>query len=271
MSKDLNRTYKKEDFLRQLSEMGLPRDAVVLVHSSLRLVGNIEGGAVTLLDALIEYCTADGGLLCIPTHTWGFLRREITLDMTDPATCLGAFSDLAAADGRGIRSENPTHSMVVFGNRERALRFVEGELFVTSGTSPESCYGKISREGGYILLVGVSHSRNTYLHCVEEMIGMPNRLSAEARDVTVKLASGELVTRKVRTHRTDYTSDVSLRFTKYETPFRYHGAIRDGFLGNAPTQACDARIMKETLGLIFKNSGSDPLVDEKPIPPKLYR
>ncbi len=270
MSKDLNRTYKKEDFIRQLSAMDLPRDGVVLVHSSLRLIGNIEGGGETLLDALIEYCTAEGGLLCVPTHTWGFLRREITLDMTARETCLGAFSSIALSDSRGIRTENPTHSMVVFG--ERASEFVRGELCVSSGTSPESCYGKIFREGGHILLVGVSHSRNTYLHCAEEMIDMPNRLTAEPRDVKVKLASGEIVTRKIRTHRTDYTSDVSLRFTKYETPFRYHGAIRDGFVGNAPTQVCDARIMKETLELIFKNSGgADPLVDEKPIPPMLYR
>lgn len=270
MSKDLNYLYKKEDFLRQLSAMGLPRGGVVLVHSSLRLVGNIEGGGETLLDALIEYCTADGGLLCVPTHTWGFLRREVTLDMTARETCLGAFSSIALSDSRGIRSENPTHSMVVFG--ERAAEFVRDELFVTSGTSPESCYGKIFREGGHILLVGVAHCRNTYLHCAEEMIGMPNRLSPEPRDVTVRLASGECVTRRVYTHRTDYTSDVSLRFTKYETPFRYHGAIRDGFIGNAPAQVCDARIMKETIELIFKNSGgADPLVDEKPIPQTLYR
>lgn len=270
MSKDLNYLYKKEDFLRQLSAMGLPRGGVVLVHSSLRLVGNIEGGGQTLLDALIEYCTVDGGLLCVPTHTWGFLRRDITLDMTARETCLGAFSSIALSDSRGIRSENPTHSMVVFG--ERASEFVCDELFVTSGTSPESCYGKIFREGGHILLVGVAHSRNTYLHCAEEMIGMPNRLSPEPRDVTVRLASGECVARRIYTHRTDYTSDVSLRFTKYETPFRYHGAIRDGFIGNAPVQICDARIMKETLELIFKNSGgADPLVDEKPISPLLYR
>lgn len=208
----------------------------------------------------------------IPTHTWGFLRREITLDMTAHETCLGALSNIAAADLRGIRSENPTHSMAVFGDRERVLDFVKDELFVTSGTSPESCYCKIYREGGHILLIGVSHSRNTYLHCVEEMLGVPNRLSAEPREVTVKLASGETVKRKIRTHRTDYTSDVSLRFVKYEMPFRYHGAVRDGFVGNAPTQLCDARIMKETLELIFKNSGgADPLVDEKPILPSLLR
>lgn len=250
--------------------MKVPRGGVVLVHSSLRLVGNIDGK--DLLDALIVHCTAAGGLLCIPTHTWGFMRRRITLDMTAHETCLGALSNIAAADSRGIRSENPTHSMVVFGERSRAEKFVENELFVSSGTSPESCYGKIYREGGHILLVGVSHGRNTYLHCAEEMIDMPNRLSAEPREVTVRLASGELVLRKVRTHRTDYTSDVSLRFVKYEMPFRYHGAITDGFIGDAPTQLCDARIMKDVLELIFKNSGgADPLIDEKPISPSLYR
>ena len=261
--------YTKEDLLRQLSLMEMPRGGVVLVHSSLRLVGNIAGGGQTLLNALIEYFTADGGLLCIPTHTWGFLRREITLDMTARETCLGALSAIALSDSRGVRSENPTHSMAVFG--ERAEDFVRDELYVTSGTSPESCYGKIYRAGGHILLVGVAHSRNTYLHCAEEMIGMPNRLSAEPREVTVKRASGETVTRRVYTHRTDYTADVSLRFTKYEMPFRYHGAIRDGFIGNAPAELCDARIMKDVLELIFKNSGTDPLVDEKPIPPMLYR
>ena len=271
MNKDLNRTYYKEDILRGLGEIGLPRDGIVLVHSSLRLVGNLDGGGVTLLDALIEYFTRDGGLLCIPTHTWGFLRREITLDMTAPETCLGALSRIALADPRGIRSENPTHSMVVFGDRQRALEFVKDELWVESGTSPESCYGKIFREGGHILLVGVAHSRNTFLHCAEEIVGIENRLTAEPREVTVRLASGELVTRRILTHRTDYTSDVSLRFTKYEMPFRYRGAIRDGFIGSAPVQACDARIMTETIGLIYKNGGADPLTDERPIPAILFR
>jgi aminoglycoside 3-N-acetyltransferase len=261
-----------EDFLRQLSQKGVERGKIVLVHSSLRLVGDIEGGGEALLDALIEHCTAEGGLLCIPTHTWGFLRREIALDMTAPESCLGALSSIALADSRGIRSENPTHSMVVFGNRERAIKFVENELFVSSGTAPESCYGKIYREGGYILLIGVSHARNTYLHCVEEMLGMPNRITEEPREVKIKLASGEILTRRMKGHHTDFTNDISLRFPKYETAFRYHGAITDGFIGNAPTQACDAIIMKEVMERIFLNSGDqDPLRDERTISPLLYR
>ena len=269
--KDLNKIYTKEDILTQLVDMGLPRDRVVLAHSSLRLVGQMQGGAKTLLDAMIEYFTAEGGLFCVPTHTWGNLDKEITLDMNDPATCLGAFSDLAAADGRGIRSENPTHSMVVFGDRDKASRFVADEPFVTAGTAPDSCYGKLYEWRGYVLLVGVGHNRNTYLHCVDEMLDAPNRISTEMREVTVRRSSGEVVKRMMHTHHTDYTSDISLRFPKYETAFRYRGAITDGFIGNAPTQACDAVIMKETVELIRERCGGDPLANEWSLPPVWYR
>lgn len=271
MTRDMNRTYTKRALMDQLDELGLSRDGVVLVHSSLRLIGRVEGGGETVLDALVDYFTADGGLLCIPTHTWGNIHKEITLDMADPLTCLGVLSHIAAADPRGIRSENPTHSMMVFGDRTRALDFVAEETRVESGTAPNSCYGKIYREGGHILLVGVAHNRNTYLHCVEEMLGTPNRLTAEPLELTVKRASGELVRRSMRCHHTDFTNDVSMRFPKYETAFRYHGAITDGFLGNAPVQACNAVIMKETMEKILARcEGKDPLTDEAAFPPKLY-
>ena len=63
----------------------------------------------------------------------------------------------------------------------------------------------------------------------------------------------------------------SLRFTKFDTAFRYHNCITDGFIGNAPTQLCDAKKMKETVELIYKNSGGeDPLSNELPIPQKWY-
>lgn len=272
MKRDLNRIYTKEDILAQLAAMELPRDKVVLAHSALRLVGHLENGAATLLDALIEYFTAEGGLFCVPTHTWSNLSQEITLDAADPHTCLGAFSDFAAADPRGRRSLNATHSMAVFGDEAKVAAFLDGEDLVSSGTAPESCYGKIYRAGGSILLIGVNHARNTYLHCVDEILGVPNRITAEPREVRIKMASGEILTRRMKGHHTDFTNDISLRFPKYETAFRYHGAITDGFVGNAPTQACDAIIMKEVMERIFLNSGDqDPLRDERTISPLLYR
>ena len=266
----MQKTYTKSELFAQLDALKIPRDRVVLMHSSLRLVGAVEGGAQGLLDALIEYFTAEGGLFCVPTHTWKNLKQEITMDMNDPTTCLGAFSDLAAADPRAVRSEHPSHSMAVFGDRERVLAFVEDEKTVTTCTPPEGCYGKIYDMGGFILLVGVSHNRNTYLHCVDEMLDVPNRMSHKIYTLTVKRKTGEIVSRPIRFMRCDFTDDISLRFPKYEIPFRYHGAITDGFLGNAPVQACDARIMKEVMEKILHSDSSDPLEGEEPIPPKRY-
>ncbi len=86
MNKNLKKKYQKEDLLEQLAKFNIPQNRVVLTHSSLRMIGNIEGGAKTLLDVMIEYFTADGGLFCVPTHTWDNLKKkEITLDMRDPS------------------------------------------------------------------------------------------------------------------------------------------------------------------------------------------
>jgi len=263
--------FAKEDLFRQLEQLGAPRDSVVLVHSALRLVGPVEGDGEGFLDALVDYFTGEGGLLCIPTHTWHNLDKEITLDMTSEDTCLGALAALAIRDGRGIRSESPTHSVVVFGDREKALELIKEEPFARTPTAPETCYGKLYEMGGYVLLVGVSHNRNTYLHAVDEMLKIPNRMEDRTIPMTVRRADGSVIKRQISLFYTDYTEDISWRFPKYEIPFRYHGCIKDGWLGRAPVQLCDARKMQETVARIYQNSkGEDPLYGEEPIPPKWY-
>ena len=264
--------FTKEDIFNQLRQMNAPRDSVVHVHTSLRLIGNVEGGGEGLLDILIEYFTADGGLLVIPTHTWGNLRKDkITLDLTEPWSNLGAFSLIAANDKRAVRSENPTHSVAVFGDREKAIKYVENDASVKTPTSPDSVYGKLFYEKGYVLLAGVNQSKNTYLHAVAEILGLPDRMDVSPVPVTVKKLDGEVIKRDIVLYDCSYTDDISWHFPKYETAFRYKGAITDGFIGNAPTQLCNAVKMKETVELIWKNSeGKDPLSAAAPIKPQIY-
>ena len=79
-----NIMYTKSQLFSQLKELGAPRDSIILMHTSLKAVGEVEGRGEGLLDALIEYFTADGGLFCVPTHTWKNLsdRSRPTLDLT---------------------------------------------------------------------------------------------------------------------------------------------------------------------------------------------
>jgi len=271
MQFDYRHVYTKADIIRQLEQMHCPKDRIVLMHSSYRAIGQVEGGAEGLLDILIDYFTEEGGLFCVPTHTWHNMDKEITLDMSSDDNCLGAMATVALRDGRGIRSENPIHSMVVFGDREKAINFMKDEANVVCTTGPDSCHGKICREGGFVLLVGVAHNRNTSIHAIEDTLGTFPRLSKNFRPVTVRRASGEIVKREIVMHSNEYRIDISTRYVKYETAFRYHRCITDGFLGNAPVQLCDARKMLDTVGLIFSNcGGKDPLGDERPIPQKWY-
>ena len=261
------RVWTKADIRSQLVQMNAPTDKIVLMHSSLRAVGSVEGGAQGLLDVLVEYFTRDGGLFCVPTHTWHNLGKAVALDMASSDNCLGAFSTVALEDGRGIRSESPTHSMVVFGDWAKAEEFVRDEPSVITPTAPESCYGKLD----FVLLIGVAQNRNTYLHCVDEMLGIPNRMEEKTAPLVIRRMNGEEVVRPTALFYTDYTEDISDRFIKYDTAFRYHRCIVDGFLGSAPAQLCDAKKMKDTIELIWKNSGGvDPLFSENPIPQKWY-
>lgn len=266
-------TFTKEQIVKQLSAMNAPQDSIVIMHSSLRSVGHVEGGGQTLLDVLVEYFTEKGGLFCVPAHTASniFLQRELTLDMTGVRNDLGVLSTIALEDERGIRPENPILSMVVFGDRKKAEEFIKDDSFITTPTAPESCYGKLATQNGYVLLVGVGHTKNTYLHCVAELLNLPDRMGDVEVTANVKRATGEIVNRKIRMYHSNNIPDVATHFHKYEMAFRYHGCIKDGFIGNAPSQLCDAARMKDVVELIYKNAnGKDPLFSDKPIEPKFY-
>lgn len=264
--------FTKEDIFRQLQKMNAPRNSVVILHSSFRTVGEVEGGAEGFLDALIEYFTAEGGLFLVVSHTWNNLFKDrITLDMQNPESNTGVISVLAAKHKDGVRSENPCHSVVVFGDRARAEALVKNERNIDTPIAPDSVYGELYRKNGYVLLVGVSQAKNTYLHTVDELLNVPDRMDDVTVDTTVRRLDGEIVTHPLRLFKCSTTDDISERFPKYDTAFRYHGAVTDGFLGYAPTQLCDAVKMKEVVELIFSRSeGKDPLGDERPIPPKWF-
>ena len=263
--------WKQNEIRVQLEELGVPRDSVVLVHSSLRAVGEVEGRGEGLLDVLIDHCTSRGGLLCIPTHTWAFGSREYPLDMTVPETCIGTLPNIAARDARGVRTPHPSHSMVVFGDPDRVAAFVAGEEKTVTPCHPDGCYGRICAMDGCILLVGVGHNRDTYLHCVEEMMDVPNRLST-VHQRNVRYPDGRVEVHDHCSHRSEGIRDVSSHFPKYEPAFRYHGCIRDGLIGAAPTQLCSARRMRDVLMLVRERSGGiELLADDEPLCEAYYK
>jgi len=261
----------KREILECLVEIGVPKDRAVIVHTSLKKIGEIEGGGQTLLDALIEHCTAEGGLLCIPTHTWGFMEagEEIVLDLMSPKSNLGVLPNLALQDSRGVRSTHVTHSTTVFG--EDAVAFAWCDENAMTMADPRGCCGELYRRDGYVLLVGVEQDKNTFLHCAEELIGVKNRTATELITLKIRHKDGRIEDRSLYPLFAEGIYDVSEQFGNYEPAFRKHGCIVDGKLGNADVQLCSTRKMKEVMELIYRRSNhGEVLADKTPINEDFY-
>lgn len=258
---------KKAEILQQLEQFSKAVGKIVIVHTSLKAIGETEGGGATLLDALIEYFTKDGGLLCIPTHTW----TSDIYDRRESFSCLGVLPTLAAAHPDAVRTLHPTHSLAVFGNKDKVEKFVEYEAYADSPANPKGCFGKMYENDGYVLLLGVNQTKNTFIHFVEELLKKPGRLTDYKVEKTIIHKDGRCEKRQLYWFD-ERIGDVSKKFYKFEAPFRYFGCIQDGKIGNAPVQLCNCRKMKEVIERIYVNNNYEELLaDDLPIDENLYK
>ena len=106
--------YTKEQLKKQLENMGLTGDETILIHSSMKSIGEVEGGADTVLDAWIEYF--GHGLLLLPTHTWKNINADSPVfNSKETPSCVGLLTNMFLKRDGVIRSLHPTHSMAGIG------------------------------------------------------------------------------------------------------------------------------------------------------------
>ena len=84
-----------ESLMKQLEELGIDGKGTLLVHSSMKSMGPVEGGADTVLDALTAYMKE--GLLVLPTHTWSYINADNPRFYVDQSpSCVGILPELFA-------------------------------------------------------------------------------------------------------------------------------------------------------------------------------
>lgn len=106
--------YTKAELKQQLQNAGLTGKETILIHSSMKAIGEVESGADTVLDAWMEYF-ADG-LLLLPTHTWANVNAEHPVyDYRSTPSCVGLLTNLFRLRAGVVRSLHPTHSLAGFG------------------------------------------------------------------------------------------------------------------------------------------------------------
>ncbi|HEV7775334.1 MAG TPA: AAC(3) family N-acetyltransferase [Luteibacter sp.] len=234
-------------FLQQeLETLGLPRGAVVIVHSSLSAFGAIEGGPRAVVDAL-RYCVGDSGTVVVPTFTpqvsdpypqssaFGDAqvegaRRGVPLFRDALPTPMGAVANAVLAHPERLRGNHPQASVAALGARAREITADQPLAYALGKNSPfERMYGL----GAYILLLGVGHNRNSFLHYAESLTSCHR----------TKLRRFPYVIQRERlwVEAPDVGDDNGTYFPLLGSEADAAGLIRHKMIGSAPCQLIESR------------------------------
>ena len=104
----MNADYRK--IKEDLSALGLRKGDAVLVHSSFKSMGAVEGGIATFVEAILSVL-GDTGTLIVPTLTFVEVSEtNRVFDYEKSKSCVGAISEIVRLMDGAKRSINPTHS-----------------------------------------------------------------------------------------------------------------------------------------------------------------
>ncbi|MBN1808665.1 MAG: AAC(3) family N-acetyltransferase [Planctomycetes bacterium] len=188
-----------EEIAEDLRVLGLKRGDIVLVHSSLRAMGLVEGGAGAVVEGVVRAVGAEGTAM-FPTLTGSKELGPSSPPVFDPAETkcwTGAIPEAARMHGGALRSLHPTHSTAAIG----ALR---GEMCYAHEVSATPCgwetpYLRAARSGGKVVFIGCDLASNTTYHGVEEAAGVPYHMQRGWTDAEIR-TGGNVRTVRVRLH-----------------------------------------------------------------------
>lgn len=150
----------------------------VLVHSSMKSIGNVEGGADTVLDVLMEYFGREG-LLVFPTLSYDIYGKEQMIYSPEKTpSIVGLLPEMFRKREGVIRSWHPTHSVAAYG--VGAEEFCEGHEKFSTPCAGGAPWGKLYDRKAKILFIGTkSIGCSTFFHGVEEFLPVPGMFEKE--------------------------------------------------------------------------------------------
>lgn len=252
--------YTEKDLLTQLENMDIDQNGTIIVHSSMKSIGNVDGGADTVLDAFSNFMK--DGLLVFPTHTWDRVNKKSPRFHVDTPSHIGILTEKFRKRPNVIRSLHPTHSVAALG--KDAESFTEGNEKFDTPCARGSSWGKLLDRQAKILLVGVDLKRNTFIHGIEEWMDIPGRVTETHEQLITVLADGTEISVPSRRH---FGLSWSEHYWKVEEVLAKKGAIEYSKLGDATVLVCDTVKLTDYITDMLKIdpelfSDNEPLSEE---------
>jgi aminoglycoside 3-N-acetyltransferase len=159
-----------EQLLEGFRDLGIEEGDTLLVHSSYKSFGLVDGGPQTVIRALEAALGAEGTLI-MPTFNFDFTQGK-PWDVRKTRSKMGALTELVRMDPRAKRVFHPFYSFAVLGKHAEML----GSLRYKSSYERNSVFGKLRDLDGKIMVIGLSYNDSmTFFHHIEQMEGVDYR------------------------------------------------------------------------------------------------
>jgi aminoglycoside 3-N-acetyltransferase len=173
--------FHREQLIDDLKACGFADGQIVFVHSSLRSLGYIDGGASTVVEALrTALVERHDGTLAMPLFSldasmYSTLQSGDVFDVRSSPSRMGAITEAFRRCPGVQRSLHPTHSVGALGSR--AAWLVDAHHTCGSNFGDGSPLGRLLSAGGLIMGLGTDLGPVTFYHVLEDRHGhFPRRV-----------------------------------------------------------------------------------------------
>jgi aminoglycoside 3-N-acetyltransferase len=168
-----------ECLINDLRKLGIKKGDKVGVHSSLKSLGHVIGGAETVINVLLDVIGPEGTLL-MPL----FNDPAPLIDLRSQPSRLGIIAETFRMYPGVVRSYNATHSVGVIGT-DAELIAAGHEKGTQLGI--DSPFHRLAKMGGWILHLGTNFNSSSIIHVAEAIAKVPYLdVAYPGYDITIK-------------------------------------------------------------------------------------
>ncbi len=227
-------TVSRGELLDGFGKLGIKPGSVVLVHSAMRTVGKIDGGAEAVIDALLEL-VGPSGTLVVPTYTFAHeAESDPIIDPAQDKAEMGIITETARKHPNARRSIAYRHSFAAIGHRAEVITDTDPRL---CAFDPRSTFGVMLALNTQVALLGVTYTSCTSHHFGEYLSEVPYRQTIP-KQVKVRLPDGTVVPQAMTDYQPkssggSYYGTRSPDFNRLGTMLERQVSVSKGFVGNA--------------------------------------
>lgn len=162
---------KPADVLAAYAAAGVEKGDTLVVQSSYKGTGGVEGGVPALVEALKEVVGGSGTLI-MPAYNFTSWTEQHYFDARETPAAIGAVSEVFRLSPGVRRSRHPIHSLCVFGR----LRDELCEMDYADSFGPDSVFSKLLDMNVLYSTIG-THTAMPFLPChyPETLLKVPYR------------------------------------------------------------------------------------------------